>query len=80
MSDEMLTPAQVAEELSVSLQFVYDLCDADQEKGVQPELGHHRIGRKILIPRPELDALLKRSFRAPVVRLDDHRLRQHAAA
>lgn len=78
MSHEMLTPAQVAEELQVSRQFVYDLCDADQERGEVPELGHHRIGGKILIPRTELDALLKRSFRAPVVRLDDHRMRTAA--
>lgn len=78
MSDEMLTPAQVAKELHVSQQFVYDLCDADEERGEVPELGHYRIGRKILIPRAELDALLKRSFRAPVVRLNDHRLRQAA--
>ena len=78
MSHEMLTPAQVAEELQVSQQFVYDLCEHNEETGQVPELGHHRIGRKILIPRAELDALLARSFRAPVVRLDDHRMRTAA--
>lgn len=76
--NEMLTPAQVAEELQVSQQFVYDLCEYNEETGQVPQLGHHRIGRKILIPRTELDALLKRSFQAPVIRIDDHRVRQAA--
>lgn len=74
----MLTPAQVAKRLNVSLQFVYDLCEYNDETGQVPELGHHRVGRKILIPELELEALLKRSFRAPVVRLDDHRIRSVA--
>lgn len=76
--NEMLTPAQVAEELQVSQQFVYDLCEYNEETGQVPQLGHHRIGRKILIPRTELDALLKRSFQAPVISIDDHRIRQAA--
>lgn len=66
---QMLSPAEVAELLKVNVQTVYDLCDE-----LTPELGHYRIGRKILIPRSDLDNYLTRAYRPPLV-IDGHELR-----
>jgi excisionase family DNA binding protein len=66
---EVLTPAEVAELLKVNVQTVYDLCDE-----LTPELGHYRIGRKILIPRTDLDAYLGRAYR-PALVIEESRFR-----
>lgn len=64
----MLTPAEVAKRLGVSPKFVYELCEIPVEiiDGVRieldPELGHNRFGRRILIPETEVDAFLARTF------------------
>lgn len=85
ISDEVFTPAEVAESLKVNVQTVYDLCEIRIEivDGVpvelDPELGHYRIGRKILIPRADRDAYLKRAYH-PAAGAREHRLRSVQAA
>lgn len=74
----MLTPAEVAERLNVSVHFVYKLCRNEQ-------MGCHHFGRSLGIPEPELDAYLERTFvpaavAVPVTSIDEHRLRSVQAA
>jgi hypothetical protein len=80
----MLTPAQVAQRLGVSVKFVYQLCETPVEivDGVRieldPELGHNRFGRRIGIPETEVDAYLARTFVS--AKTDEHRHRSRQAA
>jgi hypothetical protein len=86
--NEVLTPAETAKLLKVNVQTVYDLCEIPIRivDGVpvemDPELGHYRIGRKILIPRAAIDAYLRKAYHpaAEVVSIDEHRLRSVKAA
>ncbi|MEU5155188.1 helix-turn-helix domain-containing protein [Glycomyces sp. NPDC021274] len=81
----MLTPAETAKRLGVSRHAVYDMCAVEDRDGNprQPELGHNRIGSRIVIPAPEVDALLARTFvpaKSEVTSLDEHRHRSRQAA
>jgi len=76
----MLTVAETAKRLGVSRHTVYDMCAVEDREGnpKQPELGHNRIGSRIAIPEPEVDALLTRTFvpaKSEVSSLDEHRHR-----
>ena len=80
----MLTPAEAARRLGVSRHAVYDMCAVQDKDGnrKQPELGHNRIGSRIAIPEPEVDALLNRTFvpaQSEVATLDEHRRTRTAA-
>lgn len=54
-AEEMLTVAEVATKLRVSKETVYGLCEDE-------EIGHHRIGRKIVIPEAEFKAYKQHTF------------------
>jgi hypothetical protein len=76
----MLTVAETAKRLGVSRHTVYDMCAVADKDGnpKDPELGHNRIGSRIAIPEPEVDALLARTFvpaKSEVSSLDEHRHR-----
>lgn len=77
----MLTPAETARRLGVSVHAVYDMCAIKDRDGnpKDPDLGHNRIGARIVIPEPVVDALLEQTFipakTSEVASIDEHRLR-----
>lgn len=56
-----LTVAGAARRLGVTGRTVYRLC-------ARGELGHYRLGRRLLVPGQEIDRLLAASYRPPAWR------------